>query len=187
LVLIEEKAMRTYWSHPESESFFAVDGAPDGGDGMAVEMSREEYHAGLLARFHDSAGPYRVVAFGGRDFSDGRLLEGSLDDFHAEHGIAVLINGRAPGADKRADAWAKKRGIETDPYPARWDDLTQPGARIVTRANGTKYDAAEGGRRNQRMIDEGRPDVGIAFKGGSGTADMKDRCELAGVLVFEVA
>ncbi len=177
--------MRTFWYHPESDSYWAEDGVHYG-DGLEVELTREEYFAGMLERFHASSGPYRVVAFGGRDFSDQTLLDDSLDDFNSQHGIAVLINGRAPGADLRADAWAKKRGVETDPHPARWDDLTQAGARIVTRANGTKYDAAEGGRRNQRMIDQGRPDCGIAFKGGSGTSDMKDRCEIAGIPVFEV-
>lgn len=177
--------MRSFWYHPESGAFWATDGEPFG-DGLQVELTRDEYHAGMLKMFHEVPGPKRVVVFGGRDFSDQKHLDETLDAFHSDVGFYCLIEGEAPGADTRAKLWAKRRGIPVEPYPARWGDLTQPDSRIMTRANGTKYDAAEGGRRNQRMIDEGKPDCGIAFAGRAGTADMKNRCELAGIPVFEV-
>jgi predicted Rossmann-fold nucleotide-binding protein len=40
--------------------------------------------------------------------------------------------------------------------------------------------------RNQQMIDDGKPDVVIAFPGGSGTADMIRRAEAAGVKVIRM-
>jgi len=40
--------------------------------------------------------------------------------------------------------------------------------------------------RNQRMIDEGRPDLVVAFPGGKGTADMVRRAEAAGVKVLKI-
>lgn len=40
--------------------------------------------------------------------------------------------------------------------------------------------------RNQRMIDEGKPHIVIAFPGGKGTADMVMRAEMAGIPVVKV-
>jgi hypothetical protein len=37
------------------------------------------------------------------------------------------------------------------------------------------------------MLDEGTPDMVVAFPGGRGTADMKMRARLAGVEVIEAA
>jgi hypothetical protein len=53
------------------------------------------------------------------------------------------------------------------------------------RASGTKSGKKAGPLRNQRMLDEGRPDLVVAFPGGGGTEDM--RCAVkAGVSVHEV-
>lgn len=178
---------RTYWHHPESDCFWASNEAePDDIDELCVELDREQYHDLLLKRFHAIGGPYRAVVFGGRDFNDQPMLESALDDFHRDCGVSVLIEGEARGADLRAKAWAKKRGVPVEPYPAPWDDIAHPDARIMTRRDGKEYDANAGPRRNQQMIDEGKPDCGIALPGGSGTADMRDRCELAGVPVFVI-
>lgn len=48
-------------------------------------------------------------------------------------------------------------------------------------ADGTKYDLLAGFRRNQRMLDESKPDVVVAFRGGDGTEDMVKRAVAAGV------
>jgi hypothetical protein len=40
--------------------------------------------------------------------------------------------------------------------------------------------------RNQRMLDEGKPDLVVAFPGGRGTTDMIRRAERAGVPVRQV-
>jgi hypothetical protein len=179
---------RTYWRHPESDSYWASNEAnPVDIDELCVDLDREEYHEHLIARFKALGGPYRVVVFGGRDFNDQPMLDSALDDFHRDCGIAVLIEGEARGADLRAKAWAKKRGVRVEEYPAPWDDIEHPDARVMTRRDGKKYDANAGPRRNQQMIDEGRPDCGIAFPGGSGTANMAEKCELAGVPVFHIA
>lgn len=42
---------------------------------------------------------------------------------------------------------------------------------------------AAGPIRNQRMLDEGKPDLVVAFPGGRGTADMVRRAKAAGVPV----
>jgi len=40
--------------------------------------------------------------------------------------------------------------------------------------------------RNQRMLDEGKPDLVVAFPGGGGTKDMVRRAVSAGVAIHEV-
>lgn len=51
---------------------------------------------------------------------------------------------------------------------------------------GRPYNAKAGPDRNQRMIDEGRPDLVVAFPGGRGTADMIRRATEAGIEVFRI-
>ena len=47
--------------------------------------------------------------------------------------------------------------------------------------------ALEAFLRNQRMLDEGKPDLVVAFPGGRDTADMVRRARSAGVEVVEIA
>jgi len=128
----------------------------------------------------------RVVVFGGRDYKNKRRLYEVLDILHWLFGFAVVIEGEAPGADTLARHWAEDRGLEVDPYPADWSDIERPGAVVRTNRHGRKYDAAAGGVRNQRMLDQGLPDLAVAFPGGSGTADMKRRVKGAGIILIEI-
>lgn len=107
----------------------------------------------------------RVVIFGGRDFTHRRLLDLVLDRLHARLHFTVVIEGDASGVDRMAGDWARKRGLELEIFAAEWK-------RCRKRA---------GPLRNQRMIDEGKPDYAVAFPGGDGTADMWARCAIAGV------
>lgn len=112
----------------------------------------------------------RVLVCGGRDFEDRRLLICTLDALHRERGIGVVINGGAPGADTLAKNWALMRGIDVQTYAANW----------------AEHGRAAGPKRNQRMIDEGKPDLVVAFAGGKGTADMVRRARGAKIEVMEV-
>jgi len=82
-----------------------------------------------------------------------------------------LIHGAAPGADTIADEEARRLNIPTVPFPADWD----------------RYRLGAGPRRNQQMLDEGRPDVVLAFTKdlvtSTGTADMVRRATDAGLPV----
>lgn len=118
----------------------------------------------------------RVLVCGGRDFEDRSLMARTLrrfkpkvptDDDLAEH---VIITGGAPGADTLAAEFAEVFGIRLRIFPADWK----------------KHGRAAGPIRNQQMLDEGRPDLVIAFPGGRGTADMVRRARAAGVRVEEV-
>ena len=83
----------------------------------------------------------------------------------------VVIHGGARGADDLARQWGEiSVGIEGVEFRADW----------------TARGKAAGMIRNQRMLDEGRPDLVVAFPGGRGTADMVRRARKAGVEVIEI-
>ena len=119
------------------------------------------------------AGKMRVLVCGGRKFNDTGLMIGVLDRLHTEKSFTVLIHGNARGADTIADAWASGRGVRREPYDVpqgEWDELGKKAGPL----------------RNQRMLDEGKPDLVVAFPGGAGTKDMVRRAVKAGVAIHEV-
>lgn len=102
----------------------------------------------------------RVLVCGGRTFNDRGLVFSELDKHNEDWGpFEVLIQGGAGGADRLAKAWAEERGIDVLTFPADWQRLG----------------IAAGPKRNQQMIDQGKPDLIIAFPGGKGTHDMITR------------
>lgn len=115
----------------------------------------------------------RVVVTGGRKY----LLESTvwrvLDAVNRRLGIATLIHGAAPGLDTLAEEWACARRIPCLRYRVRAADWQRLGGRA-------------GMRRNQRMIDEARPELGIVFPGGAGTRDMATRIKAAGIPLLRV-
>jgi predicted Rossmann-fold nucleotide-binding protein len=110
----------------------------------------------------------RVLVCGGRDYADRGAVYASLDSLHAEHGFTMLIAGGARGADTLAVEWARDRGIRTEVYMADWKRLGR----------------AAGPVRNKRMLTEGKPNLVVAFPGGSGTANMVAQARAAGLRVF---
>lgn len=75
---------------------------------------------------------------------------------HAKRPFAVLIHGCATGADIMAGEWAKANGIPVLEYPALWK----------------LHNKRAGPIRNVQMLEEGNPDLVVAFPGGRGTAHM---------------
>ena len=112
----------------------------------------------------------KVLVCGGRDFTNQEMLFGALDKLDADERIGDVIHGAARGADMLAHEWAHQRQRRMWPYTADW-----------------KRDGrAAGPIRNKRMLDEGKPDLVVAFPGGRGTANMVDQARKAGVRVIEV-
>lgn len=113
----------------------------------------------------------RVLVCGGRDYGNRYEQEASnreekykmhviLSEYKHIYGdIFTIIHGAARGADTLAGKWAKANGIPVIEFPADWN----------------KHGKRAGPIRNQQMLDEGKPDVVIAFRGGQGTADMVKR------------
>jgi len=113
----------------------------------------------------------RVLVCGGRHYSDRAKMAEVLAQLLPPMPPIELINGCAPGADMLARDWALARGITIQYFPADWG----------------KHGRAAGPIRNQQMLDQGKPDLVVAFAGGRGTADMVRRARAAGVRVHEVA
>ncbi len=113
----------------------------------------------------------RVLVCGGRDYADLEAVKETLYELHDRTPIAALVQGGAPGADALARLWAWANQVPLHTFAADW------------KAHGK----AAGPIRNQQMLDEGKPDLVVAFPGGKGTADMVRRAKAAGVRVLEVA
>lgn len=107
----------------------------------------------------------RVLVCGGRDFTDRDWLFTELDSMHQTDPISVIIEGRAAGADTLACMWAVARRVSYEHYPADWKT----------------HGRAAGPLRNAKMLSAGRPDLVLAFPGGSGTANMVKQARASGV------
>lgn len=148
--------------------------------------------------------PKRVLVCGGRDYGrldPQKILEHPRKRAEAARvpevltallrelgGPFAMIHGGAKGADALADEWSRLI-LPTPPaiFRAAWDAVDRPGAVVKYRRDGHAYDALAGHVRNQLMIDEGKPDLVVAFPGGTGTADMISRAEKAGIEVRRIA
>ena len=109
----------------------------------------------------------RVLVCGGRDFDDMAMVERVLGEVE----ITELIEGGAKGADTLARTWAKDNEIPVRTFKADWG----------------RYRKGAGPIRNRQMIDEGKPDLVVAFPGGSGTANMIGLARAAGLPLRLVA
>ena len=83
--------------------------------------------------------------------------------------ITLIIHGGASGADRLAGAWANQNGVNVVEYKARWK----------------QFGKGAGPIRNRQMLDEGKPDLVVAFKGDRGTANMIKQADDRGVKVIE--
>lgn len=113
----------------------------------------------------------RVLVCGGRNYQDGDRVNAVLNKLHNEAGISCIIEGGARGADHLAMSWAVDAGVPRERYDADWEN----------------QGSFAGPARNKRMLEEGKPDLVIAFPGGRGTADMVRKARKSGVEVVEIA
>ena len=116
----------------------------------------------------------KVLVCGGRDFADREWMDRVLRFIDRHHArllpgpIGKIICGGAPGADTLAAEWAEGCGLPCRVFPAVW----------------LNHGKAAGPIRNQRMLDDGKPDLVVAFPGGRGTADMVRRAQAAGIKTY---
>ena len=149
-----------------------------------VEALKTTYHGGVCMAENTPQGSvdarpgplaYRVLICGSRTWSDPipivLLVRGLA---HGPRNLTI-ISGGANGADRLAARSARRQNIPLEEYPADW------------RGQGK----SAGAIRNQRMLDEGKPDVVWAFVDkplveSRGTADMVRRARKAGIKTFVV-
>lgn len=105
----------------------------------------------------------RILVCGGRDAPD--------SDYPAVKAVLkvvarpgdVIIEGGAKGIDHFASTYAVAHDIVNLKFMADWK----------------KQGKKAGHLRNKRMLDEGKPDLVVAFKGGKGTANMVSQARKA--------
>lgn len=113
----------------------------------------------------------RVLVCGSRDYDNAAAMNTILLFTNATRGISVIIQGEARGADLMAKAWAIKNNIQHMDFPANWK----------------KYGRGAGPIRNKQMLDEGKPDLVIAFPTNGdlaatkGTKNMVKQAEEYGI------
>lgn len=112
----------------------------------------------------------KVIVCGGRDYQDYDRVIKCLDALNAKHGIDLIIEGGANGADSHGAIWAENNKIPRCTWNANW--------------NG--YGKKAGPMRNTHMLHFMEPDCVVAFPGGAGTADMVNQAKACGVKVWEV-
>lgn len=118
----------------------------------------------------------RVLVCGSRGWKDQFVIECLLEGIdRVSAGPVTLINGGARGADALAREVAEGiGGACVVKFPADW----------------VKHGKAAGPVRNQRMIDEGEPDIVVAFSDlpvTPGTFDMVRRAKAAGITTYIVS
>lgn len=155
----------------------------------------------------------RVLVCGDREWADETVVQAVLHGlfFDSDCGFGTvhlepftLIEGCARGADAAAHAWGRA-WVDEPPYeygvprvehlcfPAhwRWHDREGRTAVPCRCPEGQVTCKAAGPRRNQQMLDEGKPEVAFAFhdyiENSRGTKDMVKRLESAGVPVYVIA
>lgn len=117
----------------------------------------------------------KVLVCGSRDFTDAKIIQVVLMGVYRHHPDIHVIHGNARGADIAARDFAQSQRWTTTPFPADWK----------THGKGA------GPIRNQQMLDEGGPDIVLAFVSkplaeSIGTADMVRRARAAGVPTYVI-
>lgn len=136
----------------------------------------------------------KILVCGCRDFHcEWQIIDTVLEGYYSiwvrqwharnQDEMFYIISGMAPGADSAAVVWATKlervdgARVVLEPFPAKWE----------------VYGRAAGPKRNQEMLDKGKPDLVLAFvhkplSETKGTKDMVTRSRKAGVrtVVHEV-
>lgn len=110
----------------------------------------------------------RVLICGGRNFAERDVLFTLLD--RIKDADLMICNGGAPGADSLSTKWAEQEKVPHFVFHAKWNT----------------YGKSAGPIRNQKMIDEFKPQLVIAFPGNTGTTDMIRKARKARIPVVEV-
>ena len=111
----------------------------------------------------------RLLVCGSRHYDNFNHVCETLDAIHEKEPITHLIEGGAKGVDTLAGDWAEMNNVPWSVYPALW----------------YKNGKAAGPIRNKQMLDEGKPDRVLAFRGPNsrGTQNMIDQSVKAKVPV----
>ena len=112
---------------------------------------------------------------GDRKWSNTKLILSCVKSLYYEMGYDTLVEGEARGADTIARKCAELIGMKVLKFPANWD----------------KHGKRAGPIRNQQMLDEGKPDLVVAFHNNieqsKGTKDMVNRAKKANIPIYVIS
>jgi hypothetical protein len=91
-----------------------------------------------------------VIIAGSRSLVDIEVVERLIEESGLE--ITEVVHGDAYGVDKIAAAWGKRKGLIVTPFPAKWKDLSVPGAVMKVGKYGP-YNVLAGFMRNRSMAE----------------------------------
>lgn len=108
-----------------------------------------------------------VCIFGSRDYPDLKHVKKAVDKL--KRGTIVVV-GRARGVDSAAEFYAKERGLEVWPYPAKWngEDGKQP------------FNPIAGFERNSAMVEVSDRGIAFHYRKSSGTQDTINKFKREG-------
>lgn len=125
----------------------------------------------------------RILICGGRDYENWPQFRDEMEKIAFERFArtgydpednflydVTVIAGGAKGADDLAYDWAVVNWTKYEEFAADWD----------------KFGDAAGPIRNKQMIDDGKPELVVAFPGGKGTANMIKQAKEAGIEVIDL-
>ncbi len=108
----------------------------------------------------------KILVCGGRDYANAARVDLVLSIL----GPTLLINGAARGTDTLAATWAARNNVPARHFPAAWE----------------QHGKSAGMKRNLQMLREGKPQLVVAFPGGTGTWNMMAQSEQNGVPVLDL-
>ena len=112
----------------------------------------------------------KLLICGGRKWNDKELIESAIKQCKP----TLIIEGGCSGADNLAAKIAKEQNIEFKEFLPDW----------------MSYGKAAGMIRNKQMLDEGKPDLVMAFHSdlskSKGTKNMIEQATKAGIKVIHV-
>ena len=115
-----------------------------------------------------------VLVCGDRNWTNVRAIRTMMTRLLAD-GYTTVVEGGARGADRMAGDEARRLLFEVEVFPAHWEN----------------FGRAAGVRRNQQMLDEGKPDLVVFFhddlEHSKGTKDMVQRALKHNIVVRDGA
>lgn len=113
----------------------------------------------------------RVLVCGSRNWRGMEAIRRELQCLVNAHRTVVVIHGTARGADMLTDLVAQRLFLRVRPFPPDWE----------------RYGKGAGVIRNRQMLEEGKPDLVLAFtkdlQSSRGTLNMVNQARAAGVPV----
>lgn len=116
----------------------------------------------------------RILICGDRNWKDKEFIHHTLfpSPLWEKGFVECIIEGEAKGADKLAREIGEEYKIPVLKFPANW----------------IEFGKSAGPIRNQQMLDEGKPDLVLAFhdniESSKGTKDMISRATKAGIFTI---